>query len=105
MNSGTLTLDAQGGGTFTLASSNCGSARLTQGPWTLNLQDCGPAGQQVPVTWTYANGTLNLTFSDDNETFPFVVAAGGRMWTLGAFAGHPTDHSSDSFLVIVTRMQ
>ena len=105
MNSGILTLDAQGGGTFTLSSSNCGSAKLTQGPWTLDLQDCGAASQQVPATWTYANGTINVTFSDENETFPFVVAAGGRLWTLSAFAGHATDHSSDGFLIIVTRMQ
>lgn len=103
MDSGTLTLDAQGGGTLDL--TNCGSARLTQGPWTIDLQDCGSSGQQIPVTWTYGNGTLNLTLSDENETFPFTVASGGRLWTLGFQANHESDHSSDSLLMIVSRIQ
>jgi hypothetical protein len=57
------------------------------------------------VTWTYANGVITITFLSDGDEIPFAVALGGRL-LINAFAPfHPSDPSSNQFLLVAARLR
>jgi hypothetical protein len=94
---GTVTLNADGSGS--LAQSGCGG-RLTEGSWTFS-SGCG--GGVANGTWTYANGTVALDMAEFHAQFS--VGVGGRLLTT-AFGGiHADNQSSDTVVVIASRLQ
>jgi hypothetical protein len=99
--SATFTLNA--GGTGTASATLCQGSTLTQGSWAMQGVDCGQPA--TGITWTYADGVVTITFLSDGDGLPFNVGPGGRL-LVNAFAGfHPSDPSSDQFLIIATRLR
>jgi len=97
----TLRLNADGTGT--ISTGTCEGTTLTQGSWALHGVDCTEPADTV--TWTYANGVATVTFLSDAEEIPFEVGLGGRL-LVNAFAPfHPSDPSSDQFLLLATRLR
>jgi hypothetical protein len=96
----TLTLNADGTGVTSAFTGEGSTLRLT-GAMT------GIAGNEPAdtVTWTYANGVITITFLSDGDEIPFSVALGGRLLIMAYAPFHPSDPSSDQFLVIATRLR
>jgi hypothetical protein len=98
----TLTLNADLTGS-TSAPVACEGSTLTQGTWTLTGFDCSEPA--TDVTWTYADGVITITFLNDGDEIPFNVALGGRLLIFSFAPFHPSDRSSDQFLLIATRLK
>ncbi len=106
----TLTLNADGSVTGSASTQLfCGRIKLTQGSWALtdetalSGETCDDESLFIP-SWSYANGILTLNTEED-EAIPFSMAAGGRFGIV-SFAGfHPQDSSSDTFMLILSRLQ
>lgn len=98
---GTLTLN--GDGTGNASSLTCEGSTLTQGPWSMHGFDCSEPS--TGVTWTYANGVITITFLSDGDEIPFSVALGGRLFIMAVAPFHPSDPSSDQFVMIATRLR
>jgi hypothetical protein len=107
-----LTLNANGSITpspLPSALPRCGRIKLTQGSWALTDESPLPGetcDEESPFnpTWSYADGILTLN-TEENEAIPFSMAAGGRFGIV-SFAGfHPQEASSDTFMLILSRLQ
>ena len=98
---GTLTLKADGTGD--LSELTCEGSTLVQGPWSMQGFNCSEPS--TDVTWTYANGVITITFLNDGDQIPLVVALGGRFLIMAFAPFHPSDPSSDQFLLMATRLR
>jgi hypothetical protein len=98
---GTITLNANGTGT--LSGLTCEGSTLIQGSWAMHGFDCSEPSDSV--TWTYANGVITITFLSDGDEIPFTVALGGRLFMMAFAPFHPSDPSSDQFMLIATRLR
>jgi len=98
---GTLTLNANGTGN--LFALTCEGSTLTQGSWAMHGIDCSEPA--TDVMWTYADGVITITFLNDGDEIPFIVALGGRLLIMAFAPFHPGDPSSDQFLAIATRLK
>lgn len=98
---GTVTLNADGTGSFNPVA--CDGAELTQGSWTLTPVNCIDAPESA--TWTYADGTVTLKTEEEQDGFTLSVALGGRLLVTAFGAFHAQDPSSDSVLMILTRLR
>jgi len=98
---GTITLNADGTGST--AFIGCEGSSLTLNGAMAGL-DCGES-ENTNVTWTYDAGVVTVTFLNDGDQIPFSVAVGGRLLTMGFAPFHPGDLSSDSLLIILTRLR
>lgn len=91
---------------LTLQTGNVGFIQLSatgidlvQGsPWTSGVSSFPP--EVIPITWSYANGLLNISDGTPNLDISFNVGAGGRVLTYG---GLSDDDTID--LIIATRLQ
>jgi hypothetical protein len=97
----TVTLNADGTGA--VSDTTCEGSTLTQGTWAMQGFDCGEPGSGL--TWTYADGVITITFLNDNEETPFNVAIGGRLLVNAYAPFHPSDPSSDQFVIVATRLR
>lgn len=98
----TLTLNFDRSALFVIGA--CGSSILTEGFFTLTSEDCG-AGTEAPGTWSYTDGTLALSIPDLNFNAPLSVGVGGRLLTTAHAPFHAADSSSDTVIVIGSRLQ
>ena len=94
---------AIGTGSTSLPAS-CEGATLTLGSGSMADHICEDEGP-TDVTWTYANGVITITFLSDGDEIPFTVAVGGRLLIMSFAPFHPSDPSSNQFLLIATRLQ
>ena len=99
---GTITLDANGTGSTSVIE--CEGSRLTLATGAMTGVDCSES-ENTSVTWTYAAGVATITFLNDGDQIPFVVGLGGRLLIAGAAPFHPGDPSSDSILLLLTRLR
>ena len=51
------------------------------------------------------DGVITITFLNDGDEIPFTVALGGRLLIMAFAPFHPSDPSSDQFLIIATRLK
>lgn len=97
---GTLTLNANGNGTIVTGGGTSGAIQLVEGtPWTDSAQ-LFPADPPTAITWTYANGILNITDGTVNLDLDLIVGAGGRVLI---WAGIGDDNEAS--IIIATRLQ
>lgn len=96
--SGNLTLNADRTGVIQLAVIGINLVEGT--PWSSGVQTFSPEEEPLLITWSYANGILNITDGTVNTTLDFAVGVGGRVLT---FSGLSDDDTAD--LIIATRLQ
>ena len=99
---GTLTLNADGSGLFTITTGT--GSFLTQGPWTLTPSSLGNAPGSGNITWTYASGTVTVSFSD-GSSFNANVGPGGRLLVVAASDFNAENQRAETDLAIFTRLQ
>ena len=100
----TATVTLSSGGLASFAIATCGSSILTEGLFTLTSEDCG-AGTEAPGTWSYTGGTLALSIPDLGFNAPLSVGVGGRLLTTAHAPFHAADSSSDTLIIIGSRLQ
>jgi hypothetical protein len=98
---GAITLNADGTGSA--AFVGCEGSRLILNGAMSGL-DCSDE-ENSDLTWTYAAGVVTITFLSDGDQIPFNVGVGGRLLTMGFAPFHASDLSSDSLLIILSRLR
>jgi len=98
--SGTLQVNADG--TLLFTSITCDGSRLTQAMWSLVGLNCNNGGVGPNGTWTYSQGMVHVTAN--NFDAQFNVALGGRVMTSAFSSFHGLDPSSDTPIIILTRV-
>jgi hypothetical protein len=100
---GAITLNADGTGST--AFIGCEGSHLNLGTGALTGVDCTEEEGNTGVTWKYEAGVVTITFLSDGDQIPFNVAVGGRLLTMGFAPFHASDPSSDSLLIILSRLR